>query len=39
MTPLHLAAANGHLIVVGYLFNQKADLNAKNHNVEFLYLI
>jgi len=37
--PLHLAADNGHLRVVEYLVNQKADINAKNTSVEFLYLI
>ena len=30
---------NGHLSVVEYLVNQKADINAKNELVEFLYLI
>jgi len=35
-TPLHNAAANGHLSVVEYLVNQKADINAKNTRVEFL---
>jgi len=30
MTPLHWAAANGHLSVVEYLVNQKADINAKD---------
>jgi len=39
MTPLHWAAYNGHLSVVEYLVNQKADINAKNTSVEFLYLI
>jgi len=34
-TPLHLAANNGHLSVVEYLVNQKADINAKNSDVEF----
>ena len=28
-TPLHYAAENGHLSVVEYLVNQKADINAK----------
>jgi len=32
MTPLHYAAWNGHLSVVEYLVNQKADINAKNKN-------
>jgi len=39
ITPLHYAADNGHLNVVEYLVNQKADINAKNTSVEFLYLI
>ena len=29
-TPLHLAAINGHLSVVEYLVNQKADINTKD---------
>ena len=29
MTPLHFAAENGHLSVVEYLVNQKADISAK----------
>ena len=32
MTSLHLAAKNGHLSVVEYLVNQKADINAKGEN-------
>jgi len=39
MTPLHRAARNGHLSVVEYLVNQKADINVKTYDVEFLYLI
>jgi len=39
MTPLHLAAQYGHLSVVEYLVNQKADINAKKNYVEFLYLM
>jgi len=35
MTPLHLASQNGHLSVVEYLVNQKADINAKNSDFEF----
>jgi len=31
MTPLHYAAQQGHLSVVEYLVNQKADINAKGH--------
>jgi len=38
-TPLHLAAREGHLSVVEYLINQKADINAKTTSVEFLYLV
>jgi len=38
-TPLHFAAANGHLSVVEYLGNQKADINAKNISVEFFNFI
>jgi len=38
-TALFHAAYNGHLCVVEYLVNQKADVNAKNNDVEFLYLI
>ena len=38
-TALHYAAREGHLSVVEYLVNQKADINAKNTDVEFLYLI
>jgi len=30
LTPLHYASGNGHLSVVEYLVNQKADINAKN---------
>jgi len=30
MTPLHFAAQNGHLCVVEYLVNQKADINERN---------
>jgi len=39
MTPLHYAADNGHLSVVEYLVNQKADINAKTKSVEFLFLM
>jgi len=38
-TPLHFAANNGHFSVVECLVNQKADINANNWEVEFLYLI
>jgi len=37
MTPLHYAANGGHLSVVEYLINQKADINAKDNSIEFLY--
>jgi len=39
MTPLHYAAENGHLSVVEYLVNQKADINAKGWGFDFLYLV
>jgi len=32
MTPLHFAVENGHLSVIEYLVNQKADIKAKNDN-------
>jgi len=35
MTPLHLAAENGHLSIVEYLVNQKADINTTNKDFEF----
>jgi len=38
-TALHYAARNGHLSVVEYLVNHKADINAKNEFDEFIYLI
>jgi len=31
-SPLHLAANKGHLSIVEYLVNQKADINAKNQD-------
>jgi len=31
-TPLHWASMNGHLSVVEYLVNQKADINGKAEN-------
>ena len=34
-TPLHYAAENGHLSVVEYLVNHKADVNLKDNDVEF----
>jgi len=39
MTPLHYAAQKGHLSVVEYLVNQKADIHAKCTIVEFKFLI
>ena len=38
-TPLHRAASNGHLSVVEYLVNKKADMNAKNNDVLSFNLI
>ena len=38
MTPLHYAAEHGHLSVVEYLVNQKANINAKNKIVDFFDL-
>jgi len=38
-TPLHYAAQQGHLSVVEYLINQKADINANNNNFEIYYLM
>jgi len=35
-TPLHFSSRYGHLSVVEYLVNQKADINSKNNGVEFL---
>ena len=37
-TPLHWAASNGHLSIVEYLVNQKVDINAKNNDVELMFL-
>jgi len=34
-SPLHYAANKGHLSIVEYLVNQKADINAKTKNAEF----
>jgi len=34
MTPLYYAVQQGHLSVVEYLANQKADINAKDTNVK-----
>ena len=38
MTPLHFAASNGHLSVVEYLVNQKADINAKTDTVRLVLI-
>jgi len=38
-TPLHYAAKNGHISVVKYLVNNKADINPKNHSIEPICLI
>ena len=38
-TPLHYAAKYGNFSVVEYLVNQKADLNARTKDIEFIYLI
>jgi len=37
--PLHYAAANGHISVVEYLVNQKADINTKAKYVDLLNLM
>jgi len=34
-TPLHESAYYGHLKIVKYLVNQKADINAKTKDIEF----
>jgi len=34
-TPLHQAAVCGHLSVVEYLINQKAEIDSKDYQVEF----
>jgi len=39
MTPLHYSAYNGHLNVVEYLINQKADINSKDSEIGFSYFI
>ena len=38
-TPLHFSSRYGHLSVVEYLVNQKANINEKDNSVEFIYLI
>jgi len=38
-TPLHLAAQKGHLSIVEYLVNQKADINAKDECIGLTYLV
>ena len=32
MTPLHLAAESGHIKIVGYLFDQGADINIQDED-------
>ena len=39
MTPLHYAAINGHLDVVNYLINQKADINSFDNNILSRFII
>jgi len=39
LTPLHYGSCGVHLIVVEYLVNQRADINAKNDFVDFLDII
>jgi len=34
MTPLHFASRYGHLSVVEYLINQKADINSKDNSLD-----
>ena len=36
-SPLHYASQKGHLNVVEYLVNQKADIDSKDNGIEFLY--
>ena len=38
-SPIHLAALEGHLSVVEFLVNQKADLNSKNGSFKMLFII
>jgi len=38
-TPLHFASQNGHLNVVEYLVNNKADIKAKDKYVTHNFLI
>ena len=38
-TPLHFAAENGHLSVVEYLFNQKANINSFYKLIVIYYII
>jgi len=37
--PLNHAAQRGHLSIVEYLVNHKADMNSQNENFVYLYLI
>ena len=38
-TPLHFASQNGHLCVVEYLVNNKADIKARDKYVTKYFLI
>ena len=38
MTPLHSAIKNGHLSIVEFLVNQKAEINAKDDYFVTFYL-
>jgi len=38
-SPLHYASQKGHISIVEYLVNQKADINAKDYSIEFSYLM
>ena len=37
-TPLHLAALNGHLLVVKYLVKHKANINSAASDVHLFFL-
>ena len=37
-SPLHLAAIQGHLSIVEYLVNQKADINEKDNSFKFFLI-
>jgi len=36
-TPLHFATVKGHLDIVEYLINHKANINAKSEDIGILY--